>query len=120
MPAAGSQKIWVVKVSQLADRDIHEIVAYIAEHDDPDTADCILNRFIEAKNNLASFPERGRISPELRRLNVLSYREIQIPPYRMIYEVNDQAGIVDVHIVIDGRRDIVRILNERLLRPAVS
>jgi hypothetical protein len=41
-----------------------------------------LGKFIPARDSLREFPDRGRILPELKRVNILSYREIQLKQYR--------------------------------------
>jgi toxin ParE1/3/4 len=50
----------------------------------------------------------------LERLGVLEYREVFFKPYRIIYEV--AGASVFVHCVLDGRRDLRDILQQRLLR----
>jgi toxin ParE1/3/4 len=50
----------------------------------------------------------------LERLGVLEYREVFFKPYRIIYEV--ARASVFIHCVLDGRRDLRDILQQRLLR----
>lgn len=51
---------------------------------------------------------------ELFDIGVLEFRELHHNPYRIIYSV--ESATVYVHCVLDGRRDIETILQERLLR----
>ena len=98
-----------------ADCDILDIFAFIAERDGPDRAEAILEKFIQARDSLRELPDRGRIPPELERVNIHSFREIQVTPYRIIYQVNKDAHVVHIHVVADGRRDFTELLKERLL-----
>jgi toxin ParE1/3/4 len=59
-------------------------------------------------------PERGRIPPELERIGIREFREIMFEPYRIVYTgVKSQ---VCVYCILDGRRDLQDLLEERLLR----
>ncbi len=63
---------------------------------------------------LSEMPERGHIPPELEKIGVLDYREINVKVYRIIYQVF--GSDVYLHCVLDGRRDIQAILQQRILR----
>ena len=63
---------------------------------------------------LVAFPERGRIVPELRDVDVLIYRELIEGPWRIIYRYD--ADRVHVTAVLDARRDLSGLLLERLIR----
>ncbi len=108
-------QIWEVIILRPADQDIHEISAYLAEYENLDIADIILDRIEEAVGSLSRFPDRGRIPPELEKHSRV-FREVLVWPYRVIYEVERPEARVCVHIVIDGRRNAKNILEERLLR----
>jgi Plasmid stabilization system protein len=71
----------------LTDQIIREIVRFILDREGPDVAEAILDKFEEAKERLQRLPDRGRITPEMKNINVFSFRECQVPPYRMIYEI---------------------------------
>ena len=106
---------WRVKSTSPAKEDINDIFSYIADRDGPDIADTLLERFIQARDSLSELLDRGRIPPELKRVNVLSYREIQVRPYRVVYQINKAVGEVHIHVVADGRRNFTELLKERLL-----
>ena len=110
-----SSSAWKVAFTRRADSDILGIFAFIAERDGPDIAETILERFIEARDSLRELPDRGRIPPELERINIRSFREIQVKPYRVVYQVNKAAHVVHIHVVADGRRNFTELLKERLL-----
>ena len=56
----------------------------------------------------------GNYPPELERINLYNFREIHSNPYRIIYEVMDK--IIYIHCILDGRRDVVSILQERVIK----
>lgn len=79
-----------------------------------DGAEALLNRLVEGIEGLAGYPERGPVPPELEALGIRAYRQLSLPPYRVIY-LPDNA-IVTVLIVADSRRDFRTLLEERMLR----
>ena len=85
--------------TRLADRQASEVVETIAG-DNPDAAHRWLNRVLEQTRSLASFPDRGRLVPELRRSDV---RELLVHPYRIVYR-RDDAEIIILLIHHDRRR----------------
>ncbi len=109
-------KKWRVRFTLSAESDIHDILGFIVERDGPDVAEEILNKFIQARDSLQTMPERGRITPELRRINILTFREIQIYPYRMIYKIDKEHNYIYIYIIVDARRNVTEFLKERLLR----
>ncbi|MDR2893244.1 MAG: type II toxin-antitoxin system RelE/ParE family toxin [Deltaproteobacteria bacterium] len=117
---SGTNLPWKVAFTRRADSDILEIFAFIAEQDGPDIAETILERFIEARDSLRELPDRGRIPPELARINIYSFREIQVKPYRVVYQNNKATHTVHIHIVADGRRNFTELLKERLLGLALT
>jgi addiction module RelE/StbE family toxin len=108
---------WRVKFTSPAKEDIKDIFSFIADRDGPDIAETILSRFIQARDSLGKLHDRGRIPPEMRHINVFSYREIQVPPYRVVYQVHQAIQEVHIHIVADGRRNFTELLKKRLLTP---
>ncbi|MDL2291449.1 type II toxin-antitoxin system RelE/ParE family toxin [Desulfovibrio sp. OttesenSCG-928-F20] len=113
----GSTKTWKVEMLPEADKDVAGIIRFIYRREGSAMAREILKRFRKAKDQLRTLPERGRIVPELRRINILTFRELQIPPYRMMYQISEPENTVFIHIVVDGRRDLAELLQARLLKP---
>ena len=111
----GNEATWKVSFTHRADCDILHIFTVIAERDGPERAEVILEKFLQARDSLRALPNRGRIPPELARVNIYSFREIQVTPYRVIYQVNQDAHEVSIHVVADGRRHVSELLKERLL-----
>lgn len=112
---SGRKTAWKVAFTRHADRDIREIFAFIAERDGTDAAEALLEKFVAARDSLRDLPARGRIPLELERVNILSFREIQVRPYRVVYQVHKAVHEVHIHVVADGRRNFAELLKERLL-----
>ena len=58
--------------------------------------------------SLSRHPMRCRVVPELKAAGVTVYRELIIPPYRIIFRVDED--IVGVAAFLDGRRDLDELL----------
>lgn len=82
--------------------------------DSPANAEKLLDQLEEMIGSLETMPQRGHIPPELRRINISEYREIHCKVYRIIYQVI--GSDIFVHCVLDGRRDIQDMLQQRLSR----
>ncbi len=107
-----SEQQFRVQWTAAAQRDLDEIVAYIAM-DSPGAALRIVDR-IEAKaESLVSLPHRGRIVPELERIRIRSYRELIIPPHRLLYRI--RGDVVYVLGIFDSRRNLEDVILTRLL-----
>ena len=85
--------------------------------DGEDGADALLDMVVNALAGLSSFPDRGPIPPELEALGIVTYRQLSLAPFRIIYEASAEA--VTVMIIADARRDFRTLLEERLLRPSI-
>jgi toxin ParE1/3/4 len=103
-----------IEISIDAAEDLRSILKYIMQHDSIESADYVLDKIDKKINSLTELPERGSHVKELRQTDAQDAREIYFKPYRVIYSVN--GDIVSIMAVIDGRRDLKRILQERLLR----
>ena len=101
------QVVW----SNIAENDLKNIVEYIAD-DSPPNALKIFKRIKQKASNLYTFPERGRIVPELRGQGILQYRELVISPWRILYRISEKSVLV--LSVLDSRRNIEDILLNRL------
>ena len=101
-----------VEWAQPASKDLENIIDYISQ-DNVDAAITIFKKIKSKCNTLNQFPDKGRIVPELKAYGILSYRELIISPWRVIYRTSDQK--VYVLAVIDSRRSMEDILLERFL-----
>jgi len=103
-----------VSLLETAERDLYEIHLYVESHDGPERADALLDGLERAVASLAKMPERGHFPPELERIGIREYREIHFKPFRIVYAI--RGNTVIVCCVLDGRRDMQTLLEERLLR----
>lgn len=103
-----------VFLSKDAEEDIFEIYNYVASHDSVGKADKLFGKLKETCLSLEHHPDRGHLPPELERINVREYSEIHYKPYRIIYQI--QKKEINIHCVLDGRRSLQDLLQERLLR----
>ena len=102
------QVVW----TSVSENDLKEIIEYISM-DNPHNALNILGKIKEKASNLYTIPERGRIVPELQDQGILQYRELIVPPWRLLYRIAEQK--IFVLSVIDSRRNVEDILLKRLL-----
>lgn len=99
--------------AEVANADLVEIIQYIHTNNPIAAADN-LNKIKAKASELTLFPEKGRIVSELKQQGILHYRELIIPPWRVIYRISEHH--VYVVAVIDSRRNIEDILLDRLVR----
>lgn len=98
--------------SDQAKEDLSEIIEYIAV-EDKNLALKILDKFEEKVTGLEQLPQSGRVVPELKAFNFLTYREIVFSPWRIIYKVEgDQVLIISV---LDRRRNLEDLLMKKLI-----
>ena len=109
MTARRNTVVW----TEVATQDVEHLAAYLLD-EAPFRADQILDRIIARGDSLRRAPERGRTPPELRAIGDRTWREIQEPPWRLIYRIAEKR--VEIHAVLDGRRSLEEILMERILR----
>lgn len=102
-----------VRWARTAEQDLEAIVDYIAR-DSIDTALRILAKLRDSAATLSSTPHRGRVVPELLAHGIPTYRELIIPPWRLMYRIGE--GEVLVLALFDSRRNLEDILLERLTR----
>jgi len=107
-------KNFKVFVIEDAERDLSDIYTYIARNDSVDSAEYVFDSIRDTILSLSTFPSRGHVPPELERVGIFEYLEIHFKPYRVIYQVRDNE--IYVHCVLDGRRSLQELLQERLIR----
>jgi len=96
-----------------AEEDLRSIIEYLCI-DNPLAAKDSLRKIKTKTSSLCSFPQRGRVVPELKEHGILQYRELIIPPWRVIYRISKER--VYVLLVIDSRRNVEDVLLGRLVR----
>jgi toxin ParE1/3/4 len=107
------EKEYKVYWAEVAEQDLKAIIEYIYA-DRPSAARDNLEKIKTKALALHIFPQRGRVVPELKEHGILQYRELIIPPWRVIYRISELR--VYVLSVIDSRRNVEDILLERLVR----
>ncbi len=95
-----------VDFAKSAEDDLLEIVEWYASQQVPETGMRLVSAIIERIDQLAMFPDSGKIVPEF---DTPSLRELELPPYRIVYRREDTTV------------SIVRIWrSERLMDPNLS
>ena len=98
--------------SETSEKDLMGIVEYIAA-DSPSNAFEIFKEIKKKASSLYTFPDRGRIVPELQDQGIFLYRELIVPPWRMIYRISKKT--VYILSVLDSRQNVEDILLRRLI-----
>ena len=93
--------------------DLEAFVEYLAS-DSIDTALHILDKLEQAAIKLTTMPMRGRVVPELAAFGNLSYRELIVSVWRIVYRISGEE--VFVLAVLDGHRNMEDLLLERFIR----
>jgi toxin ParE1/3/4 len=96
----------------VAENDLKEIIEYIAT-DSPTNALITLKKIKQKASSLYTLPERGRIVPELKDQGILLYRELIVPPWRIIHRISEMK--VYVLSILDARQNVEDILLGRLI-----
>lgn len=108
MTAVRRPVVW----TEVAVRDLERIAERLYE-ESPMRAEQIVDRIIARGDALATLSSRGRIPPELRQLAQRTWLEVIERPWRILYRVVGKT--VEIHAVLDGRRDLQDVLLDRLL-----
>jgi toxin ParE1/3/4 len=102
---------WIIQYSAQAKSDLWTIRDYIAiSLKEPQIADKLIHRILDAVDLLAYSPFRRRFDKEpwqslgMRRLNVGNYAVFFIP--------EEETGIVKIIRIAYGRMDLERVLEE--------
>ena len=103
-----------VMMSDDAEADLFEIYKHLARSESPARANAVMEKLAHSAFVLETNPQRGRVPPELLEFGVTEFTELDVKPYRFVYRFGRKR--VFIHCVLDGRRDMERLLQERLLR----
>jgi len=86
--------VWTIE----ALRKLDEIERFIAQ-DSPQRASAFIDQLLAEGDSIASFPEMGRVVPELSRPEI---REILVGKYRMVYKRTPEQ--IFILTVFEGHR----------------
>jgi toxin ParE1/3/4 len=103
-----------VKLTRGAEADLESLYDYLADRGAPREAAEVPDAILEKVEALERFPHRGGVPKELAGLGIRSFRQVLVPPYRILYRVLGQE--VFVLLIADGRRDMQALLERRLLQ----
>jgi len=106
------KKTYEVQWSKISEKDLVAIIENSAD-ENPSRAYEVFQEVKRKASNLSAFPERGRIVPEFQDQGITQYRELVIPPWRIVYRISERK--VYVLSVLDSRRTIEDILLKRLI-----
>lgn len=98
--------------TEIAANDIERLTLRILE-DAPLHVERIIDRIVSRAESLATMSHRGRTPVELRPIGDRSWLEVIEPPWRILYRVTGTT--VEIHGILDSRRDLRDILLERML-----
>lgn len=107
-------KRFEIAIAKEAEGDLDALYDYIARADGIAQANAIEDRLMEAILSLGNTPARGKVPPEMQGLGITDFRELQLPPWRIFYYINQD--IVGVVAILDGRRNVAELLQRRLLQ----
>jgi toxin ParE1/3/4 len=94
-----------VVLSPRASADLVEIADHIASESGERQADMVVSRISRTLRSLAYMPAAGRLRPDLRG----SPRSFAVRPWIVLYRPQQAGGIIVIRI-IDGRRDLPRVV----------
>jgi toxin ParE1/3/4 len=97
---------------ETSEKDLIDIVEYITVNS-PSNAFEIFKEIKQKASRLHTFPDRVRIVPELKDQGMILYRELIVPPWRIIYRISEKA--VYVLSVLGSRQNVEDILLRRLV-----
>lgn len=107
-------KKYVVHLVKEAEIDLIELYHYVSTHDTHEAANSLIDNIESVCSSLERMPERSHCPPELQGFPLISFKEIFYKPYRIIYQIKENT--VYIFCILDGRRDILSLLENRLLR----
>jgi toxin ParE1/3/4 len=106
-------KKYKIIISKFAEDDLYEILDYYKSVNF-DFAEKLLVSIEDKIQKLKSFPEQGRVVPELEQQGIIDYRELIEGNYRIMYALQEHTAII--HTIIDSRRNLEDLIIKKLMR----
>lgn len=106
-------KRYEVEITRPALRDLREIATYRAEKRGQDQGIALTEEVLHRITTLEQFPMRGAEPKEVREFNREGFRQVLLGRLRIVYAIVENR--VAILLIADGRRDMQRLLRERLL-----
>lgn len=102
-----------VNLASVAEDDLETLYDYICQTRNVASANLLLAEIHKIVASLQLFPERGAHPDELADAREDNVRQLIRWPYRAIYEISGHS--VEIFAVVDGRRDLRTMLNQRII-----
>jgi toxin ParE1/3/4 len=80
-----------VEFAKSAEDDLLDILAWYSSQQVPEVGKRFVAAIIERVDQLAVFPDSGRVVPEFETPWL---RELELPPYRIVYRRNHDAVVI--------------------------
>ena len=106
------EKKYNIKWASPALDDLDEIIEYISKTNLTYSIK-VMDKIYEQVNKLNINPERCRIVPELEKYGYLSYRQLIVDYWKIIFKI--EGNIVYIMVIIDGRRNLEDIILKKIL-----
>lgn len=103
-----------VNIVSSAEEDLFEIYQYVYFNDSEEKAEKLYLKLYEKCLSLQEYPDRGHVPPELSLPGIDDFLELSYKSFPIIYQIIEK--VVFIHCILDGRRDMQKLLQERLLR----
>ena len=99
-------KLWSVLFTKAALNDLLEIIQYMLDIGEQETARALADKFTtDIRKSLTTHPHRGHPVPELGKA-VDGFHEIHAKPYRIIYQVDEPHRSVWIVLIVHERRSV--------------
>jgi plasmid stabilization system protein ParE len=94
---------------------INEIVEYYCLRAGENIARNIFNKINKEIELLAMEEIKTKISPELKDIGINDIYQLTINPWIVYYKINEENKKVKILLVLDGRRNIEKILISKVI-----
>jgi len=101
-----------VIISEIAEKDIDEIITYYLSMN-KEFAEKLYFKIKARILDLATFPDKGRMPPELEKNGIHEFRELIEGNYRIVYSIHGKA--IHVLAIVDSRRNLDEILINKVI-----
>jgi toxin ParE1/3/4 len=103
----------VIKWSFSAEKDLLDIAGYVSS-DSFQRALRIIMKIQSETEKLRDLPEKGRIVPEFEIQAINIFRELILPPWRIVYSFSNES--INILAVLDSRRNLEDLILKKVVR----
>ena len=102
--------MYKIEYLPIAQQDMIDIVRYISiELKNPDAAECLAEKFVEAAESILDFPYALAVYQPMTSLKH-EYRKILVQNFLMFYWIEEEKKLVTIARVMYAKRDFLRLL----------